>query len=169
MTNLNKIEHSQVIEAAARLGLRAPLVRLLSHYLTERTTEVRWGRTTSSLRPIRGGCGQGTLLSVLLYIIIADPLLRDVRHRIDILEPEVKHKSDIMMFVDDLSLRTSYNRELFKDGKFADIDSRMCTYLQAIADFCSRTGMVLNKDKTSSYVALALTYTDFVKGPFAIS
>ena len=145
-----KINHSQVIQAAANLGLRQPLVRLLSDYLSNRKSIVRWNSTFSAPHPVRGGSGQGTLLSVLLFIIALDELLKELELCFANEENGVKFPTILMAFVDDCAIMISYPRHLF-EGSFL-CDGRLKKYTSVINNFCNRTGMVLNKNKTSALV-----------------
>ena len=80
------MQHQQVLDSAASLGVRQPLLRLLASYLSGRSTVVRWDDAKSSARPCNGGSGQGTLLSVVRFVIAVDLLLKQLTKKIQDLD-----------------------------------------------------------------------------------
>ena len=100
----NCLEHTKVISAAESLGVRPSILALLSNYLDTRTNVVRWGNGKSHPIHCRGGSGQGTLLSVLLFLITIDPLLKRLEAEINQREVGFRTKSKVMAFVDDINL-----------------------------------------------------------------
>ena len=154
----NAMEHTSVVEAAASLGVRPGILALLTDYLCSRKTAVKWGSSTSRLRLNRGGSGQGTLLSVLLFIISVDKLLKGLDKAVDGLESGFV-RTRPKLFVDDLAILIPYDPLTFANRgthrEFRD-DGRLQMYLDVIEDFSSSTGMMLNKSKTA---AIAFNFT----------
>ena len=71
----NSMEHKHVIQSTSRLKVRRNIFRLIASYLSERKMIVRWQDAYSERRDIKGLSGQGTLLSVILFNVSADPLM----------------------------------------------------------------------------------------------
>ena len=150
----NSLLHSEVVEAAARLGIRPPLVRLIASYLDSRTTTVQWNDVISKPRPCRGGSGQGTLWSVLLFIITIDGLLAKLRSLISAEEEGLEMTSKLYAYCDDVSAVVFFKNSNFTPDSagqrvFRD-DGRLQKYLGAIADFSSQVGLRLNPEKTKA-------------------
>ena len=148
----NSLEHTSVIESAAELGVRDCILALLTDYLYGRHTIVRWAQSYSTPRLSRGGSGQGTLLSVLLFTIAVDKLLKQLDGAIEGLEANSPlRRSRPKLYVDDLALLISFDPKTFEDNNFKD-DGRLRSYLNIIETFSSSTGMRLNKSKTAAVV-----------------
>ena len=150
----NSLNHDVVIQSGAKLGIRRPLLRLLSSYLSERYTVVRWGSSHSSPRLSRGGSGQGTLLSVNLFLVAVNELLEKLDERIAALEGTSTHKSKPRLYVDDLAILVHFKSGCFpKDGegnKIFQDDGRIEEYLRVVEEYSAQTGMKLNKQKTAA-------------------
>ena len=153
------MQHQQVLASAADLNLRQPLLRLLASYLSGRTTVVRWGEAASSARPCRGGSGQGTLLSVILFVIAVDQLIKQLKAKIRELEGPVQHDgvAAVRLFVDDSAvLLTVDPAKLPVDAQgrrvWRDVDGRVAAYCSVVESFSASTGMRLNQSKTEALV-----------------
>lgn len=153
----NCLLHRQVIDSAAALGLRQPLIRLLASYLSGRMTVVRWENARSSPRPCRGGSGQGTLLSMILFLIAVNQLVKNIEAEIKSEEGCHETSSVVRLFVDDTAVLVGV------DGRFlptdisgrkvwSDTDGRIAKYCQVVSDFSNSTGMRLNESKTVALV-----------------
>ena len=94
--------HSHVIDSAAELGLREPLLRLLSNYLSERKLVIKWNEARSYEVHAKGGSGQGTILSTTIFTISVNGLLKNLRKEF---QKQVSQKfiSQCRIFVDDLT------------------------------------------------------------------
>ena len=148
----NCLEHSKVVEAAEQLGVRRSLLPLLASYLDTRTNVVRWGKALSRPMHCRGGSGQGTLLSVLLFLITVDPLIKRLDSAITNIEGAEQSASSVMAYVDDLSLIVTLDPELCPVENNVRIwkgGGHVQSYLDILSDFSSNTGMRLNKQKNS--------------------
>ena len=150
----NCLEHSRVIAAAEGLGVRKSILALLSNYLDQRTNTVTWGTSTSEPKYCRGGSGQGTLLSVLLFLITIDPLIKQLEDEVRRLEGCGTNVTKVQAFVDDLCLLVILDPEnypVMDDGTKVFIeDGRITSYLNILSQFSTTTGMRLNKSKTVS-------------------
>ena len=150
----NCLEHSRVIMAAEGLGVRKSVLALLANYLDGRTNTVCWGSGRS--RPVQccGGSGQGTLLSVLLFLITIDPLIKCLELEINAKERAFSVQSRVMAFVDDLTMIITLDPEMYPvmdDGvKVFSDDGRIRAYLDILEAFSSKTGMKLNRAKTAA-------------------
>ena len=148
----NSGKSSFCVNAARNLGVREPILRLIASYLSQRQVEVTWGQETSPLLPLRGGSGQGTLMSVLLFLMIANELLRRLDLSIEEHEGHLTTKTKPLLFVDDCSLLLKYRRDSFGDADgprvFTD-DGRMSAYKKVIEEFSKDSGLLMNNDKTA--------------------
>ena len=117
----SSLNHSHLVKAAARLGVRAPLVRLIASYLSKRETVVKWDGAHSTSRQSRGGCGQGTLLSVI-FLISVDGLICKLEKDVEEMEITKRIKSSIKLFCDDLSILSWFDKEkeIAGEGIFKD-------------------------------------------------
>ena len=70
----NKFSHQKIMQSLIGLGLRKSLIPLVASYLQNRSLIVRWKESFSKKHFIRGGCGQGTILAVLLFAIATNYL-----------------------------------------------------------------------------------------------
>ena len=134
----SSLSHTHVVKAAARLGVRLPLVRLIASYLSERETVIKWDGEQSDPRLICGGSGQGTLMSVILFLISVDALICKLERDIEQKEKGLVIQSTVKLFCDDLSILTWFDKEAKINGQrnFCD-DGRIGRYLQTIQDFSS--------------------------------
>ena len=103
------MSHGKVLEACEEIGIRPSVIRLLAGYLYDQRTIVKWEQVTSGERPALAGCGQGTILSVLLFIITINIMIRRLKKRIAKIENDNESESlrpttTVRCFVDDLSL-----------------------------------------------------------------
>ena len=147
----NSMDYGHLIESAARLGVRNEVIRLASSYMTGRKTMVRWGQGYSSLVPIRGGVGQGTLLSVVFFRIAVDLLLKRLNDAF-VAIPENLRPSAVM-YVDDLHFQVPVDRRTLDrkpngDYVFKDTNNNISRYLGIVEDFSKMSMMRLNKKKT---------------------
>ena len=141
------------LESCHRLGIRPQMVKILASYLCGRSTVVRWEQERSDSYPSRGGSGQGTLLSVLLFVITVDRLISDLKQSISGLEqhlPEVA-KTRVFVYVDDINVTTSIAPESIVEvagvKKYIG-DGRISAYFKVISDFSESSKLKLNTDKT---------------------
>ena len=154
----NTMTHEKVLEAAAELGVRPALLRTLAGYLHDRRTTVKWGEHISSERAAKAGCGQGTILSVLLFCITMDILLKKLSKTIQDNEGSMTEEnvtSSCRCFIDDVSILIPIlNPEKYEDqeldGRVFEDEGTIKLYLKTITDFCSEYGLSLNTEKTNS-------------------
>ena len=151
----NSMTHEKVLWACKEIGIRPALLRVLSGYLHDRRTVTKWGQAVSREFPALAGCGQGTILSVLLFIITINILLRRLKSKIEELESNQQTTTTVRCFVDDISLlipivNSQHHDKLFGENVFEDNDKKIETYLRIILDFCAETGMRLNYEKTTA-------------------
>ena len=153
----NKLLHSKVLQSASELGVRPAVIRLLAGYLYDRRTRVKWGEAVSSERPAKGGCGQGTVLAPLLFIITLNFLiiiLQQIVARMEGKADETTPVTEIFAFVDDVSLLLPIDSEKYEDadmdGRVFEDKGRIGSYLKAITDFCKDSGLELNTEKTQA-------------------
>ena len=147
----NSLDHNKVIESAERLGVRPSMITLLVDYLKERNTVVSWLGAKSNPKPVFGGSGQGTLLSVVLFTITVDSLIRRLNSEILKLEPTSALKTEVFMYVDDIALVVYHGDDDYDwtpSGLVLDDGNRLNSYLKIIASFSSEYGMRLNTKKT---------------------
>lgn len=149
----NSCSHQELIRAAKRLGLRPPLIRLLISFLTGRQTKVKWADFVSEAKGTLGGSGQGTLYSVILFIMAVDGLIRDLDVAIDLAEGNFIRRTQLFLFLDDTSFLIKIKQSSIapdQDGirKFND-DGRLAEYMRVVDNFCSRSRLRLNHDKTA--------------------
>ena len=153
----NSMQHNHIIESAHRLGVEDHVLRLLSSYLENRYTTVKWDDKISSERPARGGAGQGTLLSVILFIIAIDGLIEKLNQLIALNEEEGQYRSFVRVYCDDIIVVVTFEKKWLKrdnTGKliFSDIGGKLSKYLKAIEDYSVLSGMKLNRKKTYGIV-----------------
>ena len=170
----NSLNHDMVVKAAAKLGVRPVLLRLLTSYLSERFTVVNWNSASSSPRLSRGGSGQGTLLSVSLFLISVNELLNQLDTEITKFEGHASIRSRPRLFVDDLGIIVPFDYKTLEtnssDEKTFEDDGRIAAYLNVIERFSLSTGMKLNKTKTAAVVFdFARSKTKFEHGSLAFS
>ena len=143
----NSLQHNKVISSAAKLGVRHEILRVLAAYLSKRTTFVRWGEEISDGYPARGGSGQGTLLSVLIFVITFNELIEDLDTEINIQEHGNLIKSLQLIYVDDLIILYPYKPndmiDEFGDKIFTD-KGPLSAYLKKIEEFSVGNGLQLN-------------------------
>ena len=146
----NLMPHKEVVQSAARLGVRPPLVRLIASYLYERRTSVLWNDQKSTGRHSNGGSGQGTVWSAILFLLTVDGLLRCLEDTIRRLELGRHITSSPRLFCDDLCLILHTKNNQLKDSTFSDVDGRINKLLKVLQDFADKTGMKLNLLKTNA-------------------
>lgn len=143
-----------LIRSAARLGLRPDLIRLIASYLDQREVSVNWDGVISSGKITRGGSGQGTLLSVILFIIAADDLLVNLDVVLDAYESgtPTSGRSKVVLFCDDLSVLLKIPHDEFPENALGRrqfvSDGRVEAIIKGICDFSTRSKLRLNKGKT---------------------
>jgi ribonuclease HI len=71
------VSHDHLIRSLERKCVPAPIVRLLTSFLSERSTTLLFDDHESTPSPVPNGLPQGSPLSALLYLIYADALLED--------------------------------------------------------------------------------------------
>ena len=147
------LSHEIVIEAAARLGLRPQLVRLVASFLHQRQKRVQWGDSWSAPRRVNGGSGQGSILSALLFVIAVDELLLRLRESIDETESGMAiRKSMAFSYVDDTAILLHVDRTKLKKNsqgcRIFEDDGRIEKYLKVVQDYTTKSGMKLNQSKT---------------------
>ena len=75
----DRVDHAFVVEEMIRLGVPDFMGPLLAEYLSGRSLVISWQGLRSRSFPLRGGVGQGSVLSILLFISATD-LLRASLH-----------------------------------------------------------------------------------------
>ena len=84
----NKLDHTACIKAFKNKGATNKTVNMIAAFLMNRSMCIRVGEEKSTLREIKGGSPQGTLLGNFLFIITTDDLEKEIRS--DILMKRVK-------------------------------------------------------------------------------
>ena len=153
----NSVSHTHVLQAAASLGARPHILRILSSYLSGRKSLVYWNDTKSSLRPINGGAGQGTILSSDIFTIAVNGLPEALYEAIHQLEDQDDPlKSQVVLFADDLRLTLNFKKSdmaIGADGLYTfKSDGRLEHYLSVLERFTVLSGMKLNRNKTEAMV-----------------
>ena len=105
----------------------------------------------------RGGSGQGTLFSVILFLITVDYLLVSLEEEVSATEIDVLLRSRARYYADDLICTVNYPIDALPtlpNGKktFLD-DGRLQKYLTTIKNQSERAGMKLNSKKTAVLIA----------------
>ena len=95
----SRIDRFQSLRAAKRLGVDDHVLRLLSSYLHSRQLTVDFNGTWSDVYTTTGGTGQGTLLSVLIFVMSIDTLLFFYHHLCNFLMPCNKTHKIIVVFI----------------------------------------------------------------------
>ena len=70
----NKVNHNIIMRILIALRLPQWLLRLLLSYLQNRKMILRFRNCRSSAKDLPGGCPQGTLIGVILYILYINPV-----------------------------------------------------------------------------------------------
>ena len=152
----SSISHQHVLKACADLGASNQLIRILSSYLCNRRMQVNWNEEVSSLRHVKGGAGQGTLLSVELFCIAVDGLLKSIQSKIDLTEQDDDYKTEAYLYIDDLRILVKLNRQTMpvgEDGVIVFQDgNKICDLLGELERFTVLSGMKLNRTKTVAVV-----------------
>ena len=163
----NTLKPSEVVEAARTLGLSNPMLRILISYLHKRHTVVNYNGIRSAPRWTKGGSGQGTIWSVTLFLVAVNGLINKVEgvmRRME--EPGTKHPSRMYQYVDDSLLVLNFRKDklppIVRKRKkvktvqiglaFSDPTNRVQAALQAVVNFCSKSGLRLNPSKTEAIV-----------------
>ena len=63
----NRMGYQECLKALARNGASTPVLELVATFLTDRQMMVKVGSVLSELRPVNGGCPQGSILGVFLF------------------------------------------------------------------------------------------------------
>ena len=150
----NSLRHDSVIEALSIIGVRSPIIRVIAGYLEGRTNVVRWNDSLSSELPSLGGSGQGTLLSVLLFVIKMNQLITNLDTRIETLEGGggiCTVKTRLLAYIDDLiivhAFKGSDMSDIYGDRVFSDFGF-VTNYLKVVEDFSIESGLQLNQAKS---------------------
>ena len=70
----NKVNHNIIMRILVALKIPQWLLRLILSYLQNRKMILRFRNCASSPRDLPGGCPQGTLIGVILYILYINPI-----------------------------------------------------------------------------------------------
>ena len=70
----NKVNHNIIMRILIALKVPQWLLRLLLSYLKDRKMILRFRNCCSSPKCLQGGCPQGTLIGVILYILYSNPI-----------------------------------------------------------------------------------------------
>ena len=76
----DSVEHCVLLEKLIQIGLRGKSWRVISNWYVSSVSMVRIGTTLSHPIPILRGVKQGSVLSPLLFIIVVDGLLQNLRN-----------------------------------------------------------------------------------------
>ena len=74
----NRVSYQQCLKAFQKKGSSSEIIRLLATFLTNRSMVVKVGDARSDPRAVDGGCPQGSILGVFLFIVTTDDLEDDV-------------------------------------------------------------------------------------------
>ena len=129
-------EAQQYIQIAlqTRFGIKG---KALSWLLTDRSQSVQIDGFTSSVRPLRFGVPQDSVLGPLLYLLYTVPLGNVIR----------RHDMDFHLYADDTQLYTVYFSWDDKDDLTTTI-SRIESCLVDITNWMTTNKLKLNTDKT---------------------
>ena len=83
----------------SRFGVKGKALSWVQTYLTDRPQSVQIDGFTSSVRPLRFGVPQGSLLGPLLYLLYTAPLGDLIRW----------HDMDLHLYADDTQLYTTFS------------------------------------------------------------
>ena len=90
------IDHTILLDKLNHYGIRGIANNLLQNYLTNRQQYVQLENSKSSLKPIKCGVPQGSILGPLLYLIYVN----DIENSCD---------SNILSFADDTTIYSSHS------------------------------------------------------------
>ena len=129
----------------SRFGIKGKALSWLQSYLTDRSQSVQIDGFTSSVRPLRFGVPQGSVLGPLLYLLYTAPLGDLIRW----------HDMDFHLYADDTQLYTTFSCD-DKDDLTTTI-SRIESCLVDITNWMTTNKLKLNTDKTE----LLILYSRF--------
>lgn len=102
--------------------------KILTSYLNNRTFQVQFGNETSSIRSIKAGVPQGSVLGPLLYLLFTCDL-------------PTNENITTTTFADDTAILCS-NRNLLRTHR------QLQAHMDSINDWCEKWGIKLNEDKS---------------------
>ena len=129
----------------SRFGIKGKALSWLQSYLTDRSQSVQIDGFTSSVRPLRFGVPQGSVLGPLLYLLYTTPLGDLIWW----------HDMDFHLYADDTQLYTTFSCD-DKDDLTTTI-SRTESSLVDITNWITNNKLKLNTDKTE----LLILYSRF--------
>ena len=129
----------------SRFGIKGKALSWLQSYLTDRSQSVQIDGFTSSVRPLRFGVPQGSVLGPLLYLLYTAPLGDLIRW----------HDMDFHLYADDTQLYTTFSCD-DKDDLTTTI-SQIESCLVDITNWMTTNKLKLNTDKTE----LLILYSRF--------
>ncbi len=124
----DKVNHNGLMQKINRI-LPLKYQPLLHNYLTDRTFQVQYGEETSSIRPIKAGVPQGSVLGPILYLIFTSDLPTD-------------DNLVTTTFADDTAI-------LYSDPNIHRVHRILQQHLNKITDWCSKWGIKLNENKST--------------------
>ena len=126
----DSISHPKMLQRLENLGLSEKSYSWLVSYLSERQQCTSMETEMSSIKSIKYGVPQGSVLGGLLFCLYVDPLLAEI---------EIKRE----IYIDDLTIYHS-----FKPGEAAQIESLMNYQCKKIHSWYSANDLQLNATKT---------------------
>jgi len=128
--------HNGLLRKLKNMGIDGKTFAYISHFLNNRTIQVRVGDKLSTTHVLENGTPQGSIISPLLFLIMINDLPTDLTD------------TETTLFADDSCL--------FKSGRNLDvIIRRMQNSLNKLADWCDINGFKISMDKT---VAVLFTH-----------
>jgi hypothetical protein len=119
-----------VIDKMLEFGLKGNIVHFVHNFLQERSFQILMGNLKSSSRIFENGILQGSVLSVVLFILAINDIYK-------VLEPFIK----IVMYCDDLCI-------FFKGDSITEIQTKIQHALHNIELWSNQTGFEFSKEKT---------------------
>ena len=130
------VDHKNLLHRLrSRFGIKGKAPSWLQSYLTDRSQSVQIDGFTSSVRPLRFGVPQGSVLGPLLYLLYTAPLGDLIRW----------HDMDFHLYADDTQLYTTFSCD-DKDDLTTTI-SRIESCLVDITNWMTTNKLKLNTDK----------------------
>ena len=127
----DKASHQGIIHKLKKANLPHSLLIWIQNFLTDRSFFVAWNSTHSRLYDILTGVPQGSCISATLFIIFFSDIAQHI--------PEQILRA---LYADDLGI-------LYSSSNLKDINLNLQQAIDAIATFCHKWGLTINKSKTT--------------------
>ena len=130
----DRVNHQYLFETMQKIGIDTSYIRLLQKIMEHATTKIQINGYFTKTIPITRSVRQGCPLSMHLFVISLEPLLRSLQNYI-----KSNPKNLVRAFADDISIVLTQNASL------PDIHKIITTY-------CSASGAILNVKKTKAII-----------------